>query len=741
MNPNLAVQACRIIPPEKLTDRFILCEALRGPGHVLLVYIIEVTKPWFPSSRLLPSLEETIKENISLLQPGDELADNFEHLLKKINLQLNSISESGETDWIGNLNGLIMVLGGNQLHFSQTGRCPAYLMQKNRIRQITDDPSGDKEAHPLKTFANLSSGTLLEDDYILVANQDLYREVSLDALRRVMQRNSPYQAAHTIVRELKKDKNMGVAAVLLRTHTPNAPVAKEPEAILLEEEMQSAWKRLQKQLAPHLEAAKRLTQRAGQSTLKAAQKTHAVVAPKAKVLLERHLSRSQQLKEQFVKASLPPEAETSELKEEIVAEVAEHKAENIVETPAEAVARPGFRERLQPLLARGRAWLKPAKNRRIVAITAAAVILIGTFVGVYYHRTNSKNPIVTSNSNGKLLSDASDLQKKAATAIQLKQDVEAAREIAQAQQDLTGLQDLSGTQKAQADQIWNALITPADTLSQTVRLGTPTNTSAFPAATNGLVAHLPYFYGFSGSGANLMRARQGVASSAPQALPDATDSIVAMTQPSDATSAAVLLTRKAKVYTVTQADDTTTLQALAPSSGSFATADAIASYVGNIYLLDGKTGLLWKYAASGNGSFAKGVSIIDINKYDLKGGISLSVDGSIYVLKSDGSVQKYTSGVPEDGFGIKNLPPLTKLVNPLAILTDQTMTDFYVLDGGITSSPWSTAKLLEFHKDGSFVRQYGFPTTLTDVRAFDISPRDNKLWVANGGTVNEFALP
>jgi len=772
MNPTLAVQACRITPPEKLSDRFILCEALRGPGHVLLTYIFEVTKPWFPSSRLLPSLQQVIADNVGLLKSGDELADNFELLLKKINQQLNTISEAGETDWIGNLNGIIMVLGGNQLHFSQTGRCPAYLLQKNRIRQITDDPGDEKEAHPLKTFANLSSGNLQDEDYILLANQELYREVSLDALRRVMQRNSPFQAGMTIVRELKHDRNLAVAAAFLRTHTPNAPVPSEPEEILLEEEMQSTFKRLQKKAKPYLDAAKRGAATAGKASVSAAQKGHAIIAPKAQGVLDRISHRGQQMKEQFVKASLPPESESLDMAQEMASQKAEELQEEVVEMPAvqgvtaetaevttheehegEAAQEDVPHEEAEPMTTSRarfewksvnkavRRWLRPVRNRRIAAVGLAAMFIGTTFAIAFHTNKGGASHGSTLDSNATLLTDAASLQKKAATAVELKQDVEAGREIAQAQKDLISLQDLGGDQKVQADQIWNALIGPADSISQTTRLAQASATYALGGTTQDLVANAPYFYGFASGGSSLLRARQAVDSTPPVALTDTTDSIISVTQPSDAASAALVLTRKAKVYRVTQTGDTTALTALSTTTGSFATADDIASYIGNIYLLDGTSGLLWKYAATGTGSYAKGVSIVDINKYDLKGSVSLTIDGSVYVLKKDGSVMKFTSGAAEDGFAIKGLPSITTIQRPLAILTDSTMADFYLLDGGITSSPWSTAKVLEFHKDGTFVRQYGFPTALTDVRAFDINPQDKKLWVANGATVNEFALP
>ncbi|MCC2631999.1 MAG: hypothetical protein K0S20_698 [Patescibacteria group bacterium] len=212
MNPLFAIDYCRIVAPERLSDRFLASGIIQSPASeespssVFLAYVFEITKPWFSSSQVLPSLLEQLNAGYESLKPDKTLGDSFEALLKNINERLNAISESGETDWIGNFNGLIMVMGGDELHFSQTGRCPAYLLQNNRIRQITDESGQEREPHPLKTFSNLASGVLHENDYILLSNHELYNEISLDALRRVINNNTPAASCQSITKELKRRK-------------------------------------------------------------------------------------------------------------------------------------------------------------------------------------------------------------------------------------------------------------------------------------------------------------------------------------------------------------------------------------------------------------------------------------------------------------------------------------------------------------------------------------------------------
>lgn len=153
MSSAVAAQACCIVAPEKLPDRFlasgILCSdpSLPLSQQVVLAYVFEVARPWLPSSHLLPSLQDVLNQEYEKIHIKHDLDAQFEELLKAVNNQLNSVSEAGETDWIGNLSGLIVLVGHHELHFSQTGSCPAYLLQNNRIRQITDDLSGEGEPH------------------------------------------------------------------------------------------------------------------------------------------------------------------------------------------------------------------------------------------------------------------------------------------------------------------------------------------------------------------------------------------------------------------------------------------------------------------------------------------------------------------------------------------------------------------------------------------------------------------
>jgi hypothetical protein len=790
MSHAFSVQVCRIVVPEKLADRFLISGVLRQKegsfigDQVLLAYVLEITKPWFPSSKVFPLVLESLETGLAKLGAGEGLGDQFEVLLKAVNEQLNSISEMGETDWIGNFNGIIMVLSEDQLHFSQTGHCPAYLLQKNRIRQITDETS-EHDPHPLKTFSNLASGTLQEHDYILVSNQELYNEISLDALRRIMNNNTPYQACQAIARELKKQKNLAISPlithVISKGDSENLAIS-DPTEIILEEELQGPLKKIHRKLQPFLARLQHHGTQAGRAGLKIARQTHetvkTTVLPKATEIFKKGVDGAMAMKENVgnqlaksqevapvvvspaveviaphtngqkkptipvVEVITPRALEDKKSPPQLVIPVSEFALDSdlpigLMSTEAKSKGSP--QDMLRNLANLARQHWNAFKYKKHLALLVGIILLIGTVALIFRHRQGPASK-ATVDTNANELKEITDLTKQAMTAVQLKQMVEASKEIESATAKISSLENLTTDQKTTQDSLWDQLTTASDTVTQTSRL-TPSASYSLSTPFSGIISSLPYFFGY-GSVPSLLRTGKGdpVQTQAKIALADQGDMIISLASSNEPGIAGYALTRKNKVYRILQNNDQTTLAPVSPGTGDFANGYTIGSYIGNIYLLDGKSGLLWKYLASGTG-YNKGLSVLDVNKYDIKHSISLAIDGSIYLLKSDSTLAKFASGEQDASFSLKNIPSLSqKLVQPLQVITNENMQSIYVLDGGTTSNMRSNARILEFTKNGEFVRQYGFPKDYTRVSSFDIRPKDKMLWVVNNGQINEFNL-
>jgi hypothetical protein len=797
MSAALATQLCRITAPEKLPDRLLASGVIRPSAtstlseYPVLAYVFDVAKPWLPSSQLLPSLITTLEEGYTNIEVGGNLDDQFEALLRDSNQKLNEISESGETDWIGHLNGLIILLGKHELHFAQTGSCPAFLLQNNRIRQISDDAgSGDTDVHPLKTFSNLASGKLHEGDQILIANQELYNEISLDALRRILNTNSPYQSSVLISKELKKEKNSKVCSLILALKTPTE-LSDEPEEVSLEEALQSNIKRVQGKLSPLLTKARsglsklsdasakvavtigEKTKQAAEQTAAKAKQTFTTAQPTEGIPDSLPLEEPDQLKDQatteesVVEEILPKHLRNSQTDVEptffdettsdegseigTIIPASEFALENHSPKRDKKV-RHGVElvkyiilKKLPYLFLTGLhhtiLWLQVPKNKKIASLGLAALLIIIVAWGAIAQR-NPSQTTTTAASTSKLLAEVEELEGKIRTAIELQQEVEASRLVEQAQEKLMAVANPSEAQSETLNTLWEKITTVSDSLSKTTRFSAESASYSFTGEANQFTTNLPYFYGIAKDGTSVMRTGIGdlkeIQSSS--TIPGGGDAAVSLAKSIEADTAAYILTKQSQVLRIAQIGSSTDVRAISPAAGEFSAGDVIASYSGNVYILDTKSGLIWRYTNSGT-VYSEGKSLFDPNKVNLKKSTSLAIDGSFYVLKQDGSVVKLSAGKLDTTFSLKGQPTLSqKLIQPAQIVTNEGMSSIYVLDAGSTTSEKSTARILEFTKNGDFIQQYAFPKDFTSVKWFDINPKDKKLWVLNGTKVSEFSL-
>ena len=102
----------------------------------------------------------------------------------------------------------------------------------------------------------------------------------------------------------------------------------------------------------------------------------------------------------------------------------------------------------------------------------------------------------------------------------------------------------------------------------------------------------------------------------------------------------------------------------------------VATYSNKIYVLDPSSNQIWRYqrGTDGYGS-AQGYFSGDM---DLSKAVSLAVDGSVWVLGSDGTLLKYLSGSLVD-YGIKKAP-LNSMEGATKVYTELGMSQIYVLD-------------------------------------------------------------
>lgn len=153
---------------------------------------------------------------------------------------------------------------------------------------------------------------------------------------------------------------------------------------------------------------------------------------------------------------------------------------------------------------------------------------------------------------------------------------------------------------------------------------------------------------------------------------------------------------------------------------------AIVPYDGNIYVLDQAKGLL-KFVAGGGG-YGKDY-YFHSNAPDVSSATGMAIDGSVWLLFKNGSIQQYTSG-SSNNLQVSGL--LKPMSNPTKILTDVTLENVYVLDAG-------NGRIVKFDKNGKYQSSYT-SSVIANAKDFTVDETNKKIDVLSGGKVWEMSM-
>lgn len=119
-------------------------------------------------------------------------------------------------------------------------------------------------------------------------------------------------------------------------------------------------------------------------------------------------------------------------------------------------------------------------------------------------------------------------------------------------------------------------------------------------------------------------------------------------------------------------------------------------------------------------------------KEEFKNAVSMDIDGSIYVLFSNGSLEKYTAGTKADFAVIGLDKPVQK---PLKVVADADFKQIYMADG-------EEGRILAFDEDGvlDFQLKPELGSEWTALKSFDISADEKTFYLLSGTKVFEFGL-
>lgn len=719
-----------------------------------LFFVLQINCPWNHVAPIGTSIMNTVGREY-FRQEGHVPLENFERAVAKANRLIEQLTREGETSCFENLHAVIALAVGDEVHITYAGDAEAYFLRDGKLNAIAD-PDRQPAVHD-QTFTSLITGEVSAKDTILMGTPGLYGAVTTDDLETILQQPI-VEATKTIARQVKTAKARGANAIILQIDTKsnleNETLEAEAETVYLDQAIDSTWQVIRYNLAKVgtplfaglawlAHKGKKGGQKLGKRTQQQYEK---VIAPKLAATGSQVTKFAEDRLHKASKQKLPTLAKLkSKLPFKKLASLP-----LLAKLPALAVETDDnvqvnhYGSRRRAALRVPRALLTPLdllqdlgkqfrkaikRSPRTWYAIIALVILASLGASVQMRKNQAQvNPLVPTASLEEmktLLDDAKQAKAfgNADKVRELLTQAIAKGEVAKQNPKIaTEASNLLG--QAQRD---------LDVLASASRLTNEKPLITLPEEAGRAVVTEGVIYYTTNSGKLMSMRLTGGDPTELAELPDAqaTNQLL-----HDAAGKMLYLqSYTGAVYSYSLA--TEKLMTITPSEGAFSLATGMGMFGETLYLLDPAENQIWKHTKAAN-EFAEATTYLKSKKTDLKDGIQLAIDGSIFVLHKTGVVHKFVRGTLND-FVLSGVPvPFNEITDPLMFSAVEDGNSYYLGDRGSATIP---PRIVEFDKTGKFVHQYFLPQKWQkDIKLIIGNPKSHKAWALVNKDLYEFTL-
>jgi len=308
------IQFTRITNSARLPDRFLACQVREFyetglVGQARLFLLVEISRPWLAASQIGQALIHAFTSGYKDAEGSDDL-EQVEQALKRVNETLVHLTQQGETEWVGHLHALFLLEKRGEVHVAHTGRAAAYLLRDDAMSRITDAETAQSATSANHTFGNITSGTLLPGDGLLVGSAEFFRAIPPELAHDSFGDAPAAEVATKYIRLLRHQQLRAAAAIVARvydaTELEDQPLTQDPDVLYLDESPTANFGTTVRQagriLKRWLLAAGHLLDRTNQHIDHTARTK---LAPKAKQVFTSSVATSQQGWNTFVGTTLP----------------------------------------------------------------------------------------------------------------------------------------------------------------------------------------------------------------------------------------------------------------------------------------------------------------------------------------------------------------------------------------------------------------------------------------------------
>ena len=738
-----------VYEPENVAEQFL--------GSLCIVG--EVSNLTDNSSYLINLLASVLKKEFYSNTKRTSL-ESLEASLHKANVTLTEFTEQGNTGWIGNLHMACMVFKGNELHFSKAGKIKTFLVRDFQATDIGQDLLEGEKPDPFKTFANIASGTLEVGDILILGTPKVFEVFSLERMKEEITKLDLDEFASLIQESIADSEEIDIAGLLAvkvsekdkRETLPHYKIdvlpkqeegVEENQNIILSSHKQKEDLKILPENQNIISDDNNLTEGQAERGTEKPFYNKIKIFPKTifgkRKLADLVWTAATRLFHIFGKiiSKIIYFLKTETLP--VLTKLGK-KAFNKIEKIAKRVVVKGKDSAIgfarQIVDSESRTNLNHRLKRKL---SSKKIILVVMFVLIIFfaadivwikHQKNKKAEFEYYN---ELLLSASQKESESEQAI-IYQDFNKARELLKEADSLSSqvipFRDLEN----QARELRQKIKSHSDKVDHINRLGDPELVLDFArvapgAEADGLVKTGSEIYSFSSENNGIYRLNL-TEKSVSRILADS-DSLGHF-------KTATFLSGTKEIIFVT---DTPSLaifnldkSSLKKAETSFTSDNSgikdISSFGANIYLLDTENNQIYKRARSLGGFRAGKEWIIAGQKANLKDAVSLAIDGDIFVLKSNGEIEKYSRGVKKDFSASSLIEPLD---NPTKIYTEIDFDYLYVLDP-------RHKKIVQYDKaTGELVNQYT-SEKFDDLKDIIIDSQENRMYLLNGKKIFEVEI-